>query len=99
MTVRLHSTDEAPTGTLVRTDLLCSVRALLKKIKQTVLVGDNVQVASIDWADKRGTLHCKFSDLLCKSEVTFSLLPILLVLLDQALPTCVQFMATADQYP
>lgn len=69
VTVRLHSTNEPPTGTLVRTDLLCSVRALLKKIKQTVLVGDNVQVASIDWADKRGTLHRKFSGLLCKPSV------------------------------
>ena len=35
-------------------ELLCAVRALLKKIKQQVLVGDRVNVVGIDWADKRG---------------------------------------------
>ena len=58
VTVRLNSNADSGSATLVRTDLLCSVRALLKKIKQTVLVGDNVQVDSIDWTDKRGrTCH------------------------------------------
>lgn len=38
------------------TELLCVVRALLKKIKQTVLVGDRVRVSSIDWPDARGML-------------------------------------------
>ncbi len=55
VTVRLNRSDDSLTATPVRTDLVCSVRALLKKIKQTVLVGDNVQVDSIDWAEKRGT--------------------------------------------
>ena len=41
----------APPGTV---ELLCAVRALLKKIKQQVLVGDRVHVVGIDWADKRG---------------------------------------------
>ena len=50
--VRLDSYLEA--GVSEPTDLLCGVRALLKKIKQTVLVGDNVQVDAVDWADKRG---------------------------------------------
>ena len=35
-------------------ELLCAVRALLKKIRQQVLVGDRVHVVGIDWADKRG---------------------------------------------
>ena len=34
--------------------LLCVVRTLLKKIKQTVLVGDEVEVTGIDWTDGRG---------------------------------------------
>ena len=38
-----------------RTELLCNVRGLLKKIKQSVLVGDRVRVAGIDWEDCRGT--------------------------------------------
>ena len=35
-------------------ELLCIVRALLKKIRQTVLVGDNVKVVGIDWPAQRG---------------------------------------------
>eukprot|EP00891_Asterochloris_glomerata_P004589 jgi/Astpho2/4589/Aster-00167 len=38
-------------------ELLCAVRALLKKIKQQVLVGDRVNVVGIDWADKRGMVQ------------------------------------------
>jgi len=41
---------------LPRTDLLCIVRGLLKKMKQTVLVGDRVTVGAIDWADGRGAV-------------------------------------------
>jgi hypothetical protein len=37
-------------------ELLCTVRALLKKMKQTVLVGDRVRVNSIDWLSARGAL-------------------------------------------
>ena len=37
-----------------RTELLCTVRGILKKIKQSVLVGDRVRVAGIDWDDRRG---------------------------------------------
>lgn len=57
VTVRLDDSEEPPSSMPGPTDLLCNVRALLKKIKQTVLVGDHVQVDSIDWADKRGQ-HC-----------------------------------------
>jgi hypothetical protein len=37
-----------------RQRLLCVVRGLLKKIKQTVLVGYQVRVVGIDWADGSG---------------------------------------------
>lgn len=40
-----------------QTQLLCVVRALLKKIKQTVLVGDRVKVIGIDWVDGRGMVE------------------------------------------
>ena len=56
--VRLNHNLEA--GISEPTDLLCSVRALLKKIKQTVLVGDNVEVDAVDWADKRGKASKNF---------------------------------------
>ncbi|XP_065876142.1 small ribosomal subunit biogenesis GTPase RsgA 1, mitochondrial [Euphorbia lathyris] len=41
-------------------ELLCVVRALLKKIKRRVLVGDKVLVGSIDWVDRRGMIENVF---------------------------------------
>lgn len=49
MTVRVRPGD---TNTTV--ELLCVVRALLKKMRERVLVGDFVRVISIDWIDMRG---------------------------------------------
>ena len=46
------SADEEP----LQRRLLCVVRALLKKIKQEVLVGDRVRLVGIDWTDGRGAL-------------------------------------------
>jgi hypothetical protein len=40
-----------------RTQLLCTVRALLKKINQRVLVGDRVRVHGIDWSEGRGVVE------------------------------------------
>lgn len=37
--------------------LLCVVRALLKKMKREVLVGDRVRVVGIDWNDGRGMVE------------------------------------------
>lgn len=52
--VRLNSsTDSKPAGSR-HAVLFCTVRALLKKIKQTVLVGDQVEVQAIDWTDMQG---------------------------------------------
>jgi ribosome biogenesis GTPase len=44
----------------VGTELLCVVRAVLKKIKRRVLVGDKVVVGSIDWVDRRGMIENVF---------------------------------------
>ncbi|XP_050206568.1 small ribosomal subunit biogenesis GTPase RsgA 1, mitochondrial [Mercurialis annua] len=41
-------------------ELLCVVRAVLKKIKRRVLVGDRVVVGSIDWVDRRGMIENVF---------------------------------------
>jgi ribosome biogenesis GTPase len=38
-------------------DLLCVVRALLKKIRRRVLVGDRVLVGAVDWTDRRGMIE------------------------------------------
>ena len=38
-------------------ELLCVVRALLKKIKRRVLVGDDVTVTGVDWVDNRAMVH------------------------------------------
>ncbi|KAK3040833.1 hypothetical protein RJ639_029177 [Escallonia herrerae] len=42
-------------------ELLCVVRALLKKIKRRVLVGDRVLVGSIDWVERRGMIENVFA--------------------------------------
>lgn len=42
------------------TELLCVVRALLKKIKRRVMVGDKVIVGSVDWVDRRGMIENVF---------------------------------------
>ncbi|GAU16628.1 hypothetical protein TSUD_325760 [Trifolium subterraneum] len=41
-------------------ELLCVVRALLKKIKRRVMVGDKVLVGSVDWVDRRGMIENVF---------------------------------------
>ena len=38
-------------------ELLCTVRALLKKIKQRVLVGDGVNLSSVDWVDNQAMVE------------------------------------------
>ncbi|CAH9117284.1 unnamed protein product [Cuscuta europaea] len=49
-------------------ELLCVVKAVLKKIKRRVMVGDKVLVGSIDWVDRRGMIEnvfrrkCEISD-------------------------------------
>lgn len=40
-----------------QTRLLCVVRALLKKMKREVLVGDRVRLVGIDWTDGRGMVE------------------------------------------
>ncbi|KAM0962156.1 hypothetical protein ACFX13_021752 [Malus domestica] len=40
-----------------KVELLCVVKAVLKKIKRRVLVGDKVLVGSIDWVDRRGMIE------------------------------------------
>ncbi|TYJ40940.1 hypothetical protein E1A91_A04G176400v1 [Gossypium mustelinum] len=41
-------------------ELLCVMRAVLKKIKRRVLVGDKVVVGSIDWVERRGVIENVF---------------------------------------
>jgi len=41
-------------------EVLCVVRALLKKIKRKVLVGDDVALTGIDWVDSRAMVHDAF---------------------------------------
>lgn len=38
-------------------ELLCVVRALLKKIKRRVMVGDKVLISGVDWIDGRGMIE------------------------------------------
>ncbi|KAJ8447018.1 hypothetical protein Cgig2_033587 [Carnegiea gigantea] len=49
--------ESALEGSRVGVELLCVVRALLKKIRRRVMVGDKVLVGSIDWVDRRGMIE------------------------------------------
>lgn len=49
--------DLALEGSRAGVELLCVVRALLKKIRRRVMVGDKVLVGSIDWVDRRGMIE------------------------------------------
>ncbi|GFY88137.1 minichromosome maintenance (MCM2/3/5) family protein [Actinidia rufa] len=51
---------------IIGVELLCVVRAVLKKIKRRVLVGDKVLVGAIDWVDRRGVIENVFQR---KSEI------------------------------
>lgn len=64
--VEESNSEESPRNA-VGTELLCVVRAVLKKIRRRVLVGDRVLVGAIDWTDRRGMIENVFER---KSEVT-----------------------------
>lgn len=51
---------ESPESSRLGVELLCVVKAVLKKIKRRVLVGDKVVVGSIDWVDRRGMIENVF---------------------------------------
>ena len=75
-------------------DLLCVVRALLKKIRRRVLVGDRVLVGAVDWADRRGVIEDVFER---RSEVVDRL--VVLFSLDQPRPepaTLTRFLVEAE---
>ncbi|KAI4343377.1 hypothetical protein L6164_010733 [Bauhinia variegata] len=55
-----------PSEPTVGLELLCVVRAVLKKIKRRVMVGDKVLVGSVDWVDRRGMIENVFQR---KSEI------------------------------
>ncbi|KAL5163867.1 Small ribosomal subunit biogenesis GTPase RsgA 1, mitochondrial [Glycine soja] len=59
MRVIVPENDE-PSGSFRGVEILCVVRALLKKIKRRVMVGDKVLVGSIDWVDRRGMIENVF---------------------------------------
>ncbi|KAH0462482.1 hypothetical protein IEQ34_010057 [Dendrobium chrysotoxum] len=60
MRVIVDSIGDSESGGKVGTQLLCVVRALLKKIRRRVLVGDRVLVGWVDWVDRRGMIEDVF---------------------------------------
>ncbi|XP_020589911.1 uncharacterized protein LOC110031172 [Phalaenopsis equestris] len=60
MRVIVDSVGDSDSGGRVGTHLLCVVRALLKKIRRRVLVGDRVLVGWVDWVDGRGMVFDVF---------------------------------------
>jgi len=60
VTAEPEKIEDSSSSSKVGTELLCVVRAVLKKIKRRVLVGDKVVVGSIDWVDRRGMIENVF---------------------------------------
>ncbi|KAL8162302.1 hypothetical protein V2J09_013791 [Rumex salicifolius] len=63
MRVIVQSAPPPPAGDdagRVGAELLCVVKAVLKKIRRKVLVGDKVLVSAIDWVDRRGWIENVF---------------------------------------
>ncbi|EXC06148.1 Putative ribosome biogenesis GTPase RsgA [Morus notabilis] len=58
--------ESAGDSSRIGVELLCVVRAVLKKIRRRVLVGDKVVVGAIDWVDRRGVIENVFQR---KSEI------------------------------
>lgn len=58
--------NDSSESSMLGVELLCVVKAVLKKIKRRVLVGDKVVVGSIDWVDRRGMIENVFQR---KSEI------------------------------
>ncbi|KAK9099318.1 hypothetical protein Syun_026363 [Stephania yunnanensis] len=52
--------DDARARARAGVELLCVVKAVLKKIKRRVLVGDRVMVGAVDWVDGRGMIENVF---------------------------------------
>ncbi|CAN6464815.1 unnamed protein product [Victoria cruziana] len=78
----------------VSIELLCVVRAVLKKIKRRVLVGDKVLVGSIDWVDRRGMIENVFERKSLIIEPPVSNVDHLLVLFSMEQPKLEQFALT-----
>ncbi|KAI3474957.1 hypothetical protein Pfo_030268 [Paulownia fortunei] len=66
MRVVVNSASQPEDSGSLGVELLCVVKAVLKKIKRRVLVGDKVLVGSIDWVDRRGMIENVFQR---KSEI------------------------------
>ncbi|KAK8561080.1 hypothetical protein V6N13_149734 [Hibiscus sabdariffa] len=75
-------------------ELLCVVKAVLKKIKRRVLVGDKVVVGSIDWVDRRGVIENVFQRSSEILDPPVANVDHLLVLFSMEQPTIEPFMLT-----
>ncbi|GMJ03690.1 Small ribosomal subunit biogenesis GTPase, embryo defective 1688 [Hibiscus trionum] len=82
--------DSSKTGV----ELLCVVKAVLKKIKRRVLVGDKVVVGSIDWVDGRGVIENVFQRSSEILDPPVANVDHLLVLFSMEQPTIEPFMLT-----
>lgn len=67
MRVLVQSIPEEDSEARVGVELLCVVKAVLKKIKRRVLVGDRVLIGGVDWIDRRGMIENVFER---SSEIT-----------------------------
>ncbi|KAG0456051.1 hypothetical protein HPP92_023839 [Vanilla planifolia] len=78
----------------VGTELLCVVRALLKKMGRRVLVGDRVLVGSIAWHDRKGVIEDLFKRSSVIIDPTVANVDLLLLLFSLERPKPEPFMLT-----
>ncbi|XWS69233.1 hypothetical protein CRYUN_Cryun04dG0161800 [Craigia yunnanensis] len=88
------SPEEEDSSNKIGVELLCVVRAVLKKIKRRVLVGDKVVVGSIDWVDRRGVIENAFQRRSVILDPPVANVNHLLVLFSMEQPTIEPFMLT-----
>ena len=88
------SAEEEDSGIKIGLELLCVVKAVLKKIKRRVLVGDKVVVGSIDWVDRRGVIENVFKRSSEILDPPVANVGHLLVLFSLEQPTIEPFMLT-----
>ncbi|XVE74792.1 hypothetical protein DITRI_Ditri12bG0046700 [Diplodiscus trichospermus] len=86
--------EEEDSSTKIGLELLCVVKAVLKKIKRRVLVGDKVIVGSIDWVDRRAVIENVFQRTSEILDPPVANVDHLLVLFSMDQPTIEPFMLT-----
>lgn len=89
-----HGSDASPAAPapLPRSQLLCSVRGLLRKTGPGIIVGDRVVVGGIDWANGRGAVESVVPRTNCLQDPTIANVDMALAVFALATPPVSQYL-------